>query len=121
MKKQRLTNYDSFTADPVVKWAFVAATALWLASSATIAWQYHALPPIIPLFYSLVRGPMQLAQKPFILILPIMSFVFLLTQLVFSWLNYDNDMVFSRIVSLSAGVGVFIFSIAIWHIIWIVL
>ena len=121
MRKQRLTLYESFAVDPVIRWAFVIAGGLWLASSLSIAWNYQALPPVIPLFYSLVRGPLQLAQKPFILILPIMSLVFLITQFIFSWINYDQDMVFARIMSISASVGVFIFSVAIWHIIWIVL
>lgn len=121
MKRQKLKVYDSFTQDPVVRRGFLLAGGLWLTSTLTLAWNYTSLPPIIPLFYSLIRGPLQLAEKPFILVLPIMSLVFLLAQLVFAWVNYDQDMVFARIMSLSAGVGVFIFSVAIWHILWIVL
>lgn len=120
MKRQQLATYTSFWADPVVKYSFVTAIGLWLTSTASMAWYYSQLTPIIPLFYSLSRGPLQLAYKPFFWILPIMSLVFWVTHLIFSWINYDQDMVFGRIMSVSAVVGVFIFSVAIWHIIWIV-
>ena len=107
--------------DPVISSGFFVAIAFLVATAGPIAWFYNKLPPVLPLFYSMVRGQQQLAEKQFILILPILSFVFFLTHLVFAWAHYSHDAVFARIMTISAGLGTFVFAVATWHILLIAL
>jgi hypothetical protein len=121
VQQKKLVKYNSFYQDPVVRNGLLFALVLWLSSSLSLVWYYQFLPPVVPMFYSLVRGSTQLADKPFVAVLPIMSFTFLITHAIFAWVNYSQDMVFSRVMTLSASLGVFICSVAVWHMLWIVL
>lgn len=121
MKQKQLEKFSSFDRDPVIRNGFILAGLFWLASAGSIAWLYRWLPPVLPLFYSMTRGQLQLAEKPYLLLLPILSLVFLLTHFIFSWLNYSQDMVFARIMTISASLGTFVFAVAVGHILWIVI
>jgi len=121
MKEKKLEKFSSFDKDPVIRTSFIVASLGWLATTLGIGWFYNQLPPILPLFYSIARGEQQLAQKQFITLLPVLSLVFLITHIVFAWTSYTQDMVFARIMTISATLMVFMFAVAGIHILWIVI
>lgn len=121
MKPKKLIHFDSFWKDPVIRLGIAAFLILWLSSTGMLAWWFGSLPPVVPFFYSMIRGPLQLAEKRFLFLLPLMSLVFSITHLIFARLYYTSDLVFSRIMVVSTALGSFLFAVAIWHILWIVL
>ena len=121
MKRNKLEIYDKFYKDPVIRNGFIGGFILLIIDVGLLAWYYQLMPPVIPLFYSLTRGAQQLAEKPFVVILPIMTAVFLLTHMILAWLNYTHDMVFARVMGLSASVVSFIFTVAVIHVIYLVI
>ena len=107
--------------DSIITAGFLSAFIMWGATIGPIAWFYAKLPPVLPLFYSLVRGQQQLAEKQFLLLLPIMSLTFLVTHFIFAWAHYSHDAVFARIMTISASLVTFVCAVASWHILWITL
>ena len=121
MKEKKLAQYASFDKDPVIRYGFAAAILVWLASTLGVILIYATIPPVIPLFYSIARGPQQLAPKLFLSLLPVMSLVFLVTHLIFAWVSYSQDQIFARIMTVSASLVTFMLALAGAHILWIVL
>lgn len=121
MSKQKLNKQvQYFFSDPTVRNGFFLAVSLWLISSITLVGLYTSLPPVVPLFYSLAKGPQQLANKEFLFMLPTISFLFISSQAVLAWLMHQQDLVYARIMGLSAGAVGLLFSLALWNILRIV-
>ena len=121
VKNKELLNFTTFTKDSVIRNSLIWATIFWLANITSLAFVFKRLPPLVPFFYSLVRGENQLARKEFLFLLPTLSLVFISAHTIFSRINFDIDPVFSRIIQLSAWLISFLFTIAILHIVVITL
>ena len=87
MKQKQLEHFTTFQKDPVIINGFVTGFVSWLVSTVVLIWSYKDLPVVVPLFYSLSRGHSQLADKPFIFVLTILSIVFFVTHLILLGFN----------------------------------
>ncbi len=120
MKKTNYISSKSFLKDTIIKRGFLFAFLFTLAAISLLAYYYSSLPPQAPLFFSVARGEQQLTNKQFLLMLPILSLTFLITHIWLAKINYTNDKMFSRIMSVTATMVTFLFMIALLHIILIV-
>lgn len=121
MSKRQFIPLGSFIRDVVIRRGFIWSVLLLAINLIITGAFYHRLPPLLPMFYSLVRGEQQLANKPFILILPLAAAAFFTTHLILAKVNFDTDRMFSRILAMSSALISFLFTVALAHIIIIVL
>lgn len=110
-----------FTTDPVIRNTLLLTFAFWLTSTVALVVLFTRLPPVLPLFYSLIQGEKQLANRPFISLLPIISFIFIALHVWFANLSFHHDRIFARLLTATAALLSFLFSVALTHIIIIVL
>ena len=105
----------------MVRRALIISGSMWLLMVAGILLSFQSLPPIVPLFYSLVRGEQQLAAKSWLFLLPVLALVF---GIVHVWLGkyfFGVDRLLSRMAMMSLVLMVFLFLVALGHILIIVL
>lgn len=112
---------NSFVRDSVVRSSFLLSFGLLLTSTLTLIYYYHRLPPVVPIFYSLVRGPEQLAKKPFLLALPLATLIFLITHIWLARIHSQSDRMFARILAVTSTLISFLFTIALFHVLIIIL
>lgn len=121
MRRQRLVSTKSFLKDKVIRNGFFLSGLFFLVSLTTLLLTYHKIPPVVPLFYSLVRGEQQLASKSFLSMLPATSFFFFTAHIWLSKINYSMDRLFARLLSLTSTIISFLFLVALLHIVIIVI
>lgn len=107
--------------DKIIRAGLVWSVGLWFLSSVSLGVLYHRLPPQVPLFYSLVEGSAQLAPRNILVTLPIASLIFILAHAWIARISYDLDITFARITAVTSIVVTFLFTLALMHIIMIVI
>jgi len=119
--KRHTPAFGSFTRDPAMRKSFLWVVGLWLLSLTSLGIAYSRLPPQVPLFYSLIRGSGQLADKVWLWLLPGLAFVLALIHLWIAKYNFNRDRLLARITSVAAVLVCLLFSVALIHILFIVL
>lgn len=121
MKPKKKVEILKFKEDEVIRNGFAVAVLFWFASAVSLWWAYRYIPPVVPFFYSMTRGANQLANKPFLVLIPVFAFALLITHALLAWLQFEQDPVFARVMAVSATAVSFIFAVALGHILFIVL
>ncbi len=105
--------------DPVVFWA-TAFSLLGVIITLTIfALTYEKLPAQIPLFYSLPWGEGQLVPIFEIIILPSLTVVITLSNLLVSWHLHESQFLLKRMISLFSASLSLLLTLAAMRIIWL--
>ena len=110
-----------FTNDDIVKKGMQWSLIFWLISIVFLLISFYRLPPVVPLFYSLIRGESQLAPKLALLLLPIFNTISLAIHFFVTRRYFQTDRTLSRLASLSSTLISFMFALGIIHVIIIVL
>lgn len=109
------------SADSTLRWGIVMAAILllmqWLALGIFI-WQ---LPPEIPLFYSLPLGKMRLAERSLYMLLPALSTVMVVVQLILIRLSIQLQKIYLQILAWGAALVVFLSLVAMVNILLLAL
>lgn len=105
--------------DPVVFWA-TAFSLLGVISTLTVfAFYYERLPSKLPLFYSLPWGEGQLVPIFEIIILPSITIVITLSNLLVSWHLHESQFLLKRMISLFSASLSLLLTLAAIRIIWL--
>jgi hypothetical protein len=102
---------------------FIFFNALLIVFSfSLIFFTYADLPPTVPIWYSLPWGAGQLAQKPFLLIIPIISLLFFVVNLLFPQLvRFENTEENEKKIEFLKNSYIFVsFSIAVINMITLI-
>ncbi len=105
--------------DHISFWA-VTLSLLFLAATLAI-WglNFNKLPSELPLFYSLSWGQKQLGSNLQFLVLPAMSTLVLLANLIISWQLHPSQYALKRILTISAMVAAILVFITALKIVFI--
>jgi hypothetical protein len=87
--------------DAVLFWSTTLSVLFALFSIALWAYYYPALPPQIPLFYSLPWGESQLTTLFQYLILPVIILLIVLVNLLVTWHLHGSQLFIKRMIALS--------------------
>jgi hypothetical protein len=117
----KFLNLGSIAKDDIVRTSLAWSGIFAALTILSFLYYYHLLPPLIPLFYSLVKGENQLSPKVFLTVIPVASFVFFLTHVFLTYNNFPGDKMFARIMSATSTLISFLFLIALVHILLLVL
>lgn len=112
---------NSFFRDPIIKNSTLISLILFGLSSLVLAFTYHRLPPVIPLFYSLTKGEKQLAPKPYIFFLPTTNILLIFAHTWICRLSFNQDRMFTRVISSASTIVTILFSVALIHILIILI
>ncbi len=102
------------------KFSFYSITfslALIALSSGFIFYNYFKLPSQIPLFYSFPWGEDQLRPLPQLFVLPLLSILILIMNILLSWQLHPSQIVLKRIIYFSILLITLIFAITCFKII----
>ncbi len=83
-------------------------------------WQYHNLPPQVPLFYSRPWGEVQLVPPLALAILPGGTIIILMINSFLGGLVFSIDKLMARILLIAAAMGGFLATLALVKIVWLV-
>lgn len=83
-------------------------------------WKWRALPPQIPLFYSLPRSVDQLGTSLNLLILPILSLVFFMIDFIFAAIIFEKEKIAAQISVIIGTVSAFLLLITFVKIILLI-
>ncbi|OGE30965.1 hypothetical protein A2631_04770 [Candidatus Daviesbacteria bacterium RIFCSPHIGHO2_01_FULL_44_29] len=98
-------------SDKIVFYAISTSLILVLFQGIFIAIQFSKLPLSVPLFFSIPWGDAQLAATSQILVLPALSLLFTLTNIIFAWYLHDSQKNLKRMLAVTNIVIVFMFLI----------
>lgn len=95
---------------------------LIIFSFSLIFFTYADLPPTMPLWYSLPWGAGQLAQKQLLLLIPVISLLFFIINLLFpSFVRFENTEENEKKIEFTKGSYVFVsFSVAVINLITLI-
>lgn len=91
--------FKSLFSDKICRMLFMLTIFGILGQVGFLAVNFKELPPEMPLFYSLYWGKGQLAPTFFIFLIPILTAVFLLINILLSILVFGLDLFWKRILS----------------------
>lgn len=120
---QFLKHFSQFNKrqDPVVFWATAVSLFGIAITLGIFVLYYNELPSQLPLFYSLSWGEGQLVPISQIVILPALTIVITLINLLFSWHLHTSQQVLKRMLSLFSASLSFILTLAAIRIIFLFL
>lgn len=116
-----LSKFSHFNTrqDPVVFWATAFSLLGVVITLTTFALTYERLPAQIPLFYSLPWGEGQLVPIFEIIILPSLTIVITLSNLLVSWHLHESQFLLKRMISLFSASLSLLLTLAAVRIIWL--
>lgn len=106
------------TQDSIIFWSTSFSTLMALLMLSIWLIFITKLPPQIPLFYSLPWGETQLAQTPQFILLPSITILIMLINLILSWHLHPSQIVVKRVLSLSSAITSFIILLSALKIIF---
>ncbi len=106
--------------DSLIAGGFFWGFLFWLIGTIATAVTYQRLPPIVPLFFTQVRGEHQLAPKFFLALLPVFALSSLLFHFYLARTQYHTDRMFARLIALTGSLIALLFFIGLIHILIIV-
>ena len=100
--KKYLSNFSQFNKrqDPVVFWATTFSLLGVAIILGLLVVTYNNLPSQLPLFYSLPWGEGQLVPISRIVILPSLTIILTLSNLLISWHLHESQQILKRMISL---------------------
>lgn len=107
--------------DPLILKGLVWGALFWLVGTIVLAVVYSRLPPIVPLFYTQIRGESQLGSKQFLALLPTFSFLALIVHFYIAKITTDSDRMFSRLITLTGTFISILYFVGLAHILIITL
>lgn len=105
--------------DPVIFWTTAFSLLGVIITLTSFALTYEKLPAEIPLFYSLPWGEGQLVPIFEIIILPSLTIVITLSNLLVSWHLHESQFLLKRMISLFSASLSLLLTLAALRIIWL--
>lgn len=109
------------SADSALRWGVVLAAVLLLMQWLILGIFIWQLPPEIPLFYSLPLGKMRLAERSYYMLIPALSTVVVVVQLILIRLSVSLPKIFLQILAWGAVLFTFISLVAMVNILLLAL
>jgi hypothetical protein len=91
-----------------------------ISQIAYLFWKFNALPPQVPLYYSLPWGESQLTQAPMLFILPTISLILLLINHLFAISLVKTSLLLSRILISVSLIFSFLSLVTLLHILYLI-
>lgn len=107
--------------DPFCLKAVALSAFTWLVGVAVLIVTYSKIPPVVPLFFSLLRGEDQLARKEVLVLLPTVGIFLVGSHLLLTKISYDIDPMFARLVAASSVLVTFLLTLSLVQIVRIVI
>lgn len=98
-------------------WGFL----FWVVATIALALTYSKLPPVVPIFYTQIRGENQLGGKHFLSLLPLFSLIAMLIHTYLAKISIDSDRMFSRLITLTGTFISILYFVGLIHILIITL
>ncbi len=105
---------------PFCRYSLLACFLLLGVQGVFLALKWQNLPPRVPLFYSLPWGDQQLAQKPYLFLLPGATLAALVINIVLAILFLDREVLLSQILLWSSCLLALIATIGLVHIVLLI-
>jgi len=119
--KKFLTKFFHFNKrqDPVVFWTSAFSLFGVIIILSTVAFTYERLPSELPLFYSLPWGEGQLVPIFQIVVLPSLTVIITLTNLLVSWHLHESQFLLKRMISIFSASLSLLITLAALRIMWL--
>lgn len=105
--------------DPVVFWTSAFSLFGVIIILSTVVFTYERLPSALPLFYSLPWGEGQLVPIFQIIVLPSITVMITLTNLLVSWHLHESQFLLKRMISIFSASLSLLITLAALRIIWL--
>lgn len=110
-----------FKNDFFIKTSFRTGGLLLIFQILFLIIVFKKLPDEVPIFYSLPWGDMRLGEVKFLFLLPLLSFIILVLNLLIAKKLYNQERLLSRIISTVTSVFVIFCVITLIQVVYIVI
>ena len=109
-------SFKIISGDRGIKYAFIFCSGIFVFQVVTLFFARSILPPVIPLFNSLVWGRDRLAEKDFIFLIPAFLICMSILSIIGTGVTYKKHALISRMLILNLLLSSLLCTIAIIQI-----